>query len=223
MNDAVILLVEENLHIMKINTTALKMKGYEVLCAENCAKARELLLANRVNMIIMDILLPDGNGLTLWEELRSDYQIPILFLSALSKNEEIIAGLRIGDDYLPKPYDLDVLIARIEARLRAAENVTRFVSLGALKLDTLSGIAYLEREYVPLTQKEFGVLHMLVRHADQIVSMERLYREVWGAADWASGNALWSVLSRLKQKLRTNETGLSIRSVRNKGYMLEQL
>ncbi len=223
MKDAVILLVEDNPHIMKINTAALHMRGYEVLCAQDCRRARELLLANRVSLIVMDILLPDGNGLRLWEELRGEHLIPILFLSALGRNEDIIAGLRIGDDYLTKPYDLEVLIARIEARLRTVDTAMRFVSLGALKLDILSCTAYLNHEEIRLTKKEFAVLHLLLRNADHMVSREQLYREVWGDATHADGNALWTVLSRLKQKLRSDETGLSILSVRGRGYMLEQL
>lgn len=109
-----ILLVEDNPHIMKINSSCLSMEDYSVLEAADAAQCRYMLSNNDVDLVILDIMLPDGDGISLCREIKAKYDIPILFLSALSENDDIITALRAGgDDYLPKPYDIQVLIARV--------------------------------------------------------------------------------------------------------------
>lgn len=138
-----ILLVEDNPHIMKINSSCLSMEDYSVLEAADAAQCRKLLSENDVDLVILDIMLPDGDGVSLCREIKAKYDIPILFLSALSENEDIITALRAGgDDYLAKPYDIQVLIARVEARLRAVRKDKRYITFGSLKLDTISMAAY---------------------------------------------------------------------------------
>lgn len=119
-----VLLVEDNPHIMKINSETLTMRGYEVLQATTAAQCMELLKWHAADLIVLDIMLPDGNGVDICKDLKKNYHIPILFLSALGENQDIINGLRAGgDDYLAKPYDLEVFVARVETRLRScAEN-----------------------------------------------------------------------------------------------------
>ena len=132
MKEPLVLLVEDNPHIMDINTAALTMRGCRVLQAATVQACREQLRLHDVELIVLDILLPDGDGLTLCREIKENYDIPILFLSALGENEDIVQGLTAGgDDYLPKPYDLNVLVARVEARLRAGQRMRRCVHCGA--------------------------------------------------------------------------------------------
>lgn len=139
-----ILLVEDNPHIMKINSSCLSMEDYSVLEAADAAQCRYMLSNNDVDLVILDIMLPDGDGISLCREIKAKYDIPILFLSALSENDDIITALRAGgDDYLPKPYDIQVLIARVEARLRSVRKDKRYISFGRLRLDTVSMAAYL--------------------------------------------------------------------------------
>ena len=98
------------------------MEDYSVLEAADAAQCRYMLSNNDVDLVILDIMLPDGDGISLCREIKAKYDIPILFLSALSENDDIITALRAGgDDYLPKPYDIQVLIARVEARLSHSE------------------------------------------------------------------------------------------------------
>ena len=126
MEDKLILLVEDNPHIMAINDAALHMRGYRTLQAETAHKCRELLCFHAVDLIVLDILLPDGDGVALCREIKQEYDVPILFLTAMGENEDIVKGLTAGgDDYLTKPYDLEVFMARVEARLRAAPEGTR--------------------------------------------------------------------------------------------------
>lgn len=219
-----ILLVEDNPHIMKINAQLLTLRGYQVLQAETAAQAREQLRWHPVNLIVLDILLPDGSGLELCRELKAQRPIPILFLTALGENQDVVEGLRAGgDDYLAKPYDLEVLVARIEARLRAAEEVRRYFGYGGLKLDLLTMTGYVNGKDIQLTQKEFTALLLLARAAERKVSQEELMEALWGPDAHAESRALWTLISRLRKKLNSQESRLEISSLRGGGYLLEQL
>ena len=219
-----ILLVEDNPHIMKINAQLLTLRGYQVLQAETAAQAREQLRWHPVDLIVLDILLPDGSGLELCRELKAQRPIPILFLTALGENQDVVEGLRAaGDDYLAKPYDLEVLVARIEARLRAAEEVRRYFGYGGLKLDLLTMTGYVNGKDIQLTQKEFTALLLLARAAERKVSQEELMEALWGPDAHAESRALWTLISRLRKKLNSQESRLEISSLRGGGYLLEQL
>lgn len=219
-----ILLVEDNPHIMKINAQLLTLRGYQVLQAETAAQAREQLRWHPVDLIVLDILLPDGSGLELCRELKVQRPIPILFLTALGENQDVVEGLRAGgDDYLAKPYDLEVLVARIEARLRAAEEVRRYFGYGGLKLDLLTMTGYVNGKDIQLTQKEFTALLLLARAAERKVSQEELMEALWGPDGHAESRALWTLISRLRKKLNSQESRLEISSLRGGGYLLEQL
>ena len=144
---------------MAINDAALHMRGYRTLQAETAHKCRELLCFHAVDLIVLDILLPDGDGVALCREIKQEYDVPILFLTAMGENEDIVKGLTAGgDDYLTKPYDLEVFMARVEARLRAAHPKERAVRFGPLQMNLLSGRAYIGETDLNLTQKEFAAL-----------------------------------------------------------------
>lgn len=150
--------------------------------------------------------------------------IPILFLTALGENQDVVDGLRAGgDDYLAKPYDLEVLVAHVEARLREVDQVRRYVCYGCLKLDILSMTGYADGRDLQLTQKEFTAMLVLARSAERKVSQEELMEAVWGPDGPKGSRALWTLISRLRKKLNTEETRLEISSLRGGGYLLEQL
>lgn len=197
-----ILLVEDNPHIMHINRMSLVMEGYNVLEAYNAENCRNVLEQNDVDLVILDIMLPDGDGITLCREIKSNYDIPILFLSALGENDDIVTALRAGgDDYLPKPYDIGVLIARVEARLRSSRKEKRFVHFGNIKLDTSSMMAYSAGHDIMLTQKEFLLLLLLARNPERPIDKEELYASVWGTPLSSDSAALYTTVSRLNKKL----------------------
>lgn len=219
-----ILLVEDNPHIMKINSNVLTLRGYEVLKATSAKEALERIKWNPVDLIVLDIMLPDANGVELCRELKTNYHIPIIFLTALGDNENIVEGLRAGgDDYLSKPYDLEVLIARIEARLRTVADSRRYFCYGCLLLDTVSLTGYVNHQDLLLTQKEFTVLLLLAQNAEHKVSQDELIRAVWGSEVETEKSALWTLISRLRKKLNKEKSRLEISSLRGGGYLLEQL
>lgn len=219
-----ILLVEDNPHIMKINSEMLMMRGYEILRAVNAAQCMDVLKWNHVDLIVLDIMLPDGNGIEMCKKIKEMYYVPILFLTAMGDNCDIIEGLRAGgDDYLTKPYDLDVLAARIEARLRSVSDIRRFVCYGRLKLDTLSMCGYVYGKDMLLTQKEFSLLMLFAQNKDRVLTSNEIIREIWGTDEDVNSRALWTLISRLRKKLKNENTHLEISSMRGGGYILEQI
>ena len=130
---------------------------------------------------------------------------------------------RGGDDYLAKPYDLEELAARIEARLRQERARSRYVSYGPLRLDVFSSRGCLGDADLQLTQKEFAVLLLLVQHAGETVSKEEVLREVWNVEAEDDSRALWTLISRLRRKLDSEHSRLEISSRRGDGYTLEQI
>ena len=217
-----VLLVEDNPHIMEINVEVLTAEGYRVLQAEDGRTCMKLLSENDVELIVLDIMLPDSDGLTLCGEIKAQYEkTPILFLSALGENSQIIDGLRAGgDDYLPKPYDIGVLLARVEARLRASRGSNRYVNYLGLRLDTQNLAAYAGDRDLVLTQKEYLLLLTLVRADGRLVDKDELYRTVWGMEAGDDYRALYTTVSRLNKKLDCALIRVSFR--RGEGYSLEE-
>ena len=181
-----------------------------------------VLEARDADLIVLDIMLPDSDGLTLCRQIKARWDIPILFLSALGENAQIIEGLRAGgDDYLPKPYDIGVLLARIEARLRTDRHRKRFVTRGNLRLDTLSLIAVFGEKDLLLTQKEFALLLSLTQNPGRLLKREELYSAVWGVDAAGDLSALHTTVSRLNRKL--SPAGLRVSFQRGEGYTLEEI
>lgn len=218
-----ILLIEDNSDIMKINSSALTMRGYRVLEAETLEKSRALLEIERPDLIILDVMMPDGDGLNFCEEVREKSDLPILILSALNENQDIVNGLmRGGDDYLPKPYDLDVLLARVGALLRRVGRATETVlTRGTLTLDTVSQRALVNGKDTLLTPKEFAIILCLVRNEGRKIQTEQLYQAAWGQPMAEDTNAVKINVSRLRKKIEP--TGFTIAFVRGAGYHFEEL
>jgi len=218
MNQNTILLVEDDSHIMKINRTALTMSGYRVLEADTVARGRALFVKEKPDLILLDIMLPDGDGLRFCEELRGNSGVPILFLSALGRTAEIVKGLEAGgDDYLPKPYDLNVLIARIEALLRRARNKPESVlKRESLTLDLVSQCVVINGESTLLSPKEFAVLLYFMRNEERQVQAAELYQAAWGQPMGNDPGALKATIVRLRKKIRAAD--FDIISIRGIGY-----
>ena len=176
--DKRILLVEDNEKIMQGNKRMLEWEGYTIDTAATLAEAHAMLAYKRPDLIVLDIMLPDGSGLDLMRQLRGSTNagIPILLLTGLTAQEDILHGLRSGgDDYLTKPYDFKILLARIEALLRRSERVPERLTKGCLTLDVAAGAAFMDGKDLLLTKKEFALLLIFIQNPHRFIDGEYLY------------------------------------------------
>lgn len=224
MSKAVILLVEDNERITQANRRMLEMNGYSVDTAADLRGARAKLERELPDLIVLDILLPDGSGLNFCREVhQSAPGIPVLMLSALGKNHDIVTGLRAGgDDYLTKPYDYAVLLARIEALLRRSAqtmeaSMTR--KIGPFELDLAAQRAYRGEEDLMLKPREFALFKLLAENPGVFYPPEELFERIWASDPNGDVRTLYSHISRLRGKLGSDE-GFSIEQKRGKGYRL---
>lgn len=223
-----ILLVEDDKNIQRTNRRILEREGFAVLCARTLGEAEVILQKHKPDALVLDIMLPDGNGLAFCESIRPHTPVPVLFLTALDEKNEIIEGLVAGgNDYITKPYDVDEFVARIKAQLRlarmnqmASEKVKTLIR-GPLKLDIVTLRAYLNGENMMLSAREFSVLMFLLKNEGKTLSAEAIYEGAWDQPMAGNASALWKCISRLKNKLASCEENISLMNFRNKGYMLE--
>lgn len=202
MPKARLLLVEDNSRIQLANKDMLELLGYEVSLAMNLAEARACLLAQTPDVVVLDIMLPDGSGLDFLRELRQSADLPVLMLTALGTTEDTVRGLSLGaDDYLAKPYAYPVLAARVEALLRRAGRMPETLTKGALQFDILANQAFLKGEDLLLTKKEFAVLLLLVKNKGRVLSPEHLYKTVWKQPMAGDDGAVKNTVYRLRKKL----------------------
>lgn len=218
-----ILLVEDNKHIMTINTKYLVGLGFVVEQAYSVRQAKEKLSAFLPDLIVLDVMLPDGDGVALCRQIRRQCGTPILFLTAKAADRDIISGLDSGgDEYLTKPYDLDVFGAKVKALLRRSGKVIPQVQqyfVGPIRLDIVQSQAFLNNETLNLSRTEFGILFYLAQNRGRTVSKEELYSAVWGVSDEENGTMLWTAVSRLKRKIAPYEEDFYIDSDHS-GYEL---
>ena len=223
-NRKTILLVEDNEQVMDGNKRMLERAGYETACALMLADARALISERMPDLIILDIMLPDGSGLDFMAEVRSteSSRTPILLLTGLRGVDDRVRGLKEGgDDYLTKPYDFEELLARVEALLRRAQSVPETIRKGTLVLETFSNNAFIGDEDLVLTGREFDVLFMLVLNEDKMLRTEDIYEKIWKQPLTGDKNAIQTIISRLRKKIEPS--GHGIEAVRKAGYIFTKI
>ena len=219
-----ILLVEDNPHIMKINAEALTMYGYEILQAATARECRQALRWHPVDLVVLDIMLPDGDGVELCRELKEQYHTPILFLSALGESRDVVEGLRAGgDDYLAKPFSMAELIARVHAQLRRASCAAEptVLTVEDLTLDLISRKVVRGGERIELQPLEYQLLEYLMRNKGRVVSKNTIMEHVWEYHFDTRTNIVESRVCRLREKIDKPFARKLIRTVRGFGYVLE--
>ena len=202
-----ILMVEDETDVLSLNKRHFEEQGYEVETAKTLGEARILLWERPPDLVLLDVMLPDGTGFDFCAELRRVTAAPILFLTCMGGNEDIVKGLLSGgDDYMVKPYNLDVLSARVVALLRRQGLFgAGRIELPPLVIDLRSGRAALFGEDIPLSPKELYLLAHLVSHAGQELSAEQLYRAVWGEPAGVYKNTVKTHIANLRKKLRLDD------------------
>ena len=220
MSQRRVMLIEDNEKLNNVNTRALTAAGYQVQVAATLCYARELLSVNEPEVILLDIMLPDGNGIIFCDEIRSRTKAHIILLTAKREHETLIQGFSLGaDDYIKKPYKLDELLSRVASAMRRHEmsKSEQYVSLGNLTLDTIAMEALVDGEPLGLAPKEFALLQMFVRNEGELLESEHLFNKVWMAPLNGDKAALKIAVSKLRRKL--SKTDCTICAVREQGYV----
>jgi DNA-binding response OmpR family regulator len=193
-----ILLVEDNAQLNEGNRRALEGEGYTVLAALTLAEAREHLAAHTPGIILLDVMLPDGDGINFCGEIRGSTDAHILFLTSKTEHTGRIRGLDTGgDDYITKPYKLEEMLSRVKAAMRrrgmeAAKPPVQTITFGPLMLDTVSGRAYFRETDLLLKPKEQAILRLLMENRGGTASGDALYQAVWNQPMIGDGKALWT-------------------------------
>ncbi|MCL2757560.1 MAG: response regulator transcription factor [Coriobacteriia bacterium] len=218
-----ILLVEDNPDILWANHAVFQSAGYAVFTAENLAEARQRLVQEPLDAIVLDLILPDGNALDFVPEIRAITTAPILMLTALTDIDDRLAGFQAGgDDYITKPYDIDELAARVEAFIRReklhTEKPPEKLSCGPITLDLVANQAYINGENMQLAGKEFALLHLFARNRDSTMSKETIYETIWKLPLAGDDTALKNTVYRLRKKLEATQSGFDILMSRGEGY-----
>lgn len=217
--------VEDDVNIGEIESFALKNSGYEVenfLCANDFYEA---LKSKTPDLILLDIMLPDQDGLSIVKELRSraaTKSLPIIMVTAKTTEMDKVKGLDIGaDDYLTKPFGVMELISRVKALLRRSQGngEEKFLSIGPVFLDTERHAVFVSDEPVELTFKEYELLKLLLTNAGIVTGREVILSTVWGVDYEGESRTLDMHIKTLRQKL--GDAGSMIKTVRNVGYILE--
>jgi DNA-binding response OmpR family regulator len=220
-----LLCVEDDLQILRNNREALTESGYAVRTAENLAQARAVLSKDTPDAILLDIMLPDGNGLDLLQELRSaGNKVPVIMLTAWGEPKDVSRGYRLGATaYLSKPFDYEAVEAAVESIFGQMEQVPELVQKGVLTLNLTSMIALLGGENMKLTQKEFFLLLLFVRNEGKILRAEYLYEKVWGQIMNDDKRTLKKHVSELRKRLKNGHSGYAITVKRGEGYCFERV
>ena len=217
-----LLMIEDEPIIQANNKKLLERRGFRVRQAFTLKEAHEIIAEELPKCITLDLQMPDGDGLDFLAELRKTSNIPVLILTSRGTHQDIIKGLESGgDDYLPKPYDLQVYLARLTTLMRRAAMVPESITVGPILLDIVASRAYYDGEDLRLQQKEFALLKIFAQRPGHIVSAEYLYEKVWGFRSLDAGNSLKVTVSKLRSHLVGS--GYTISSAKGEGYYLEKL
>jgi DNA-binding response OmpR family regulator len=224
-----LLIVEDDIELAEGIKMAFEDEGLHFTLCKTLQEARTILSEKQFDLIILDINLPDGSGLTLCKEIRSSSKVPIMLLTAKDMELDIVAGLGCGgDDYITKPFSLMVLRARIKALLRRNEyhgGQQREYVKGSFRFrfDTME--FFKDNQMIDLSKTEQRILHLLVFHEGQVITRNRLMEWVWPeGTEYVEDNALSVGIRRLWDKLEeVSSKPKYIKTVYGKGYVWENI
>lgn len=223
-----VLVVEDDKIILEGLIISLRQDGYDVLAASTQEEAMSLVHAKAdIDICLLDVMLPDGDGYTICREIRKKSDLPILFLTACDDEVHTVLALEQGaDDYIAKPFRIRELLARMKAILRrthydAADS--GMVSIGDKQLNIRTGKLYCNNQEIVLTAMEYKLLLIFVNHRGQTLSRQQLLNDIWDeAGDYVNDNTLTVYIKRLREKLGNYEEKPLIQTVRGIGYRMEK-
>ncbi|SFD00113.1 two-component system, OmpR family, response regulator RstA [Pseudoalteromonas denitrificans DSM 6059] len=224
-----ILLIDDDVELTSLIKQFLSMNGYQVEVEHNGEDAVKSILKYQPDLIVLDLMLPGVDGLTICRQARDDFSGPIIMLTALNDDIDEVTGLEVGaDDYLCKPIKPRVLLAHIRAQLRRQSNLNKFsqqdiktVNSGELIIDARKRIVTYQGLDISLTSAEFDLLWVLALNAGNIISRDQLHLEIFRLEFDGFDRSIDLRISRLRKKLGDDpKEPQIIKTIRNKGYLL---
>jgi len=228
MSKTTLLAIDDDQDILKVLKANLELHGFTLLTADSLASARTILADRKPDLVLLDLMLPDGDGLEFCCALKSLYpNLPVIMLTAKDKVSDKVIGFELGaDDYLVKPFETRELLARIRARLRpvASPQQASVLTAGNLSLDLRNQVVTVHGKIVALTPKEFQVLACLVKNRNNLVSREEIRQHLWSDAKLYAWSRVIDVhIQHLRQKIEANPAApRHIVTVPGRGYRFEE-
>ena len=219
-----ILIAEDDPKLLKSLVHIFELNHYAVDGVDNGIDAFDFASTDEYDGLVLDIMMPGMDGMTLLKKLRaSGITVPALFLTARTEIDQRIEGLDAGaDDYLSKPFSTGELLARVRAMLRRKENFTPdMLTFSALSLNRSTYELVCDGKTQSLSGKEFQVMEMLMQNPNAIVTAEQLITHIWGWDANVDMSVIWVHISNIRKKLEGLSAPVTIKFVRNAGYMLE--
>lgn len=224
MQTTKILLVEDDRLIIENLTEFLKGEGFEVQYAEGQEKAMRLLEEQEFDLILLDVTLEQGNGYSACTQIKSRYEIPVIFLTALDDEFSVVTGLEMGaDDYISKPFRPRELVSRMRTVLRRTGRNQKMLSCQDICVDPVKGITTKKGEEVFLSALEYRLLLVFFQNRGMVMSRSMLLEEIWDiAGEYVNDNTLTVYIKRLREKIEDNpQEPKIIKTVRGLGYKME--
>ena len=226
-----ILVCDDERDIISALQIYLSAEGYEVIPAYSGREALEIMQERQIDLVLMDIMMPEMDGLTAVAKIRGFSNVPVLFLTAKSEDADLILGLNMGaDDYITKPFKPMEVIARVRSHLRryaifgGAQKQQNVFVVGGIRLDHETKTVTLDGESVSLTPLEYNILHHLMQHPGKVFSSEELYRAVWKDSPMGGENTVAVHIRHLREKLEIDPSNPRyIKVVWGHGYKLEAM
>lgn len=202
-----ILVIEDEINIRTFVGTILETNGFQVLSAETCRMGRTMFLSHNPDLVILDLGLPDGDGLDLIRSIRESSATPIIILSARTSEDDKVTALDLGaNDYVTKPFGTAELLARLRAALRGSRQLTAGAPtakfhLHGLEIDYDKRSVHLDGESITLTQTEYNILALLSEHTGKVLTYTTIIKAIWGYQDPGSVKRLQVNMANIRKKL----------------------
>ena len=216
--------VEDDENISRSVKAFLERQGYNISVFQTIADAKQAMKNTCPDMALVDWNMPDGSGNTLCQWIRSVYrELPVIFLTVRGDTDDIVSGFRNGaDDYVVKPFELEVLLSRIRALLKRAGNMSKqYLSCDAISIDLKRTAVYRDSQEVALSPSEYQLLLYLLQNKGKTVTRELLLEKIWDSnGNFVNDNTLTVTMKRLREKLRQPACLKTVRSI---GYRMEEV
>ncbi len=216
-----ILLIEDNEAIIMGLKYSLEQENFQVISAKTANESKEKLDNKNIDIVLLDVSLPDGNGFEICKEIKEKNDMPIIFLTAQDEETSIVLGLDLGaDDYIVKPFRTRELISRIKSVLRryGKKEENNIIQYKDIKIDTISAKVYKNNKEIIFTSLEYRILLMLFTNQNKLITREQLLEKIWDiAGNFVNDNTLTVYIKRIREKLEDDSI---IKTVRGLGYRI---